>query len=120
MPSSTTRTTTSTPPDLVIWLQASTPTLLGRVRRRGIAMEHAIDAGYLERLSNAYAEFFSRYDGAPVLAVDTEHLDFASREADMLRLIDSLERFRGPREFLGDAGAAPLDAPWPAAQPSQH
>lgn len=108
------------PPDLVVWLQASTPTLLGRVRRRGLAMEHAIDGDYLERLSDAYAEFFARYDGAPVLAVDTEQLDFASRDADLLRLIGRLEQFRGPRELLGVSDDAQIDAPWPADGPSRH
>ena len=57
-------------PDLVVRLQASVPTLLGRVRWRGIAMERNIDEAYLERLSNAYAEFFATYEGAPVFVVD--------------------------------------------------
>ncbi len=102
------------PPDLVIWLQASTETLLGRIRRRGLRIEQAIDAGYLERLSAAYAEFFARYADAPVLVVDTEHLDAAGRESDMSRLIERLEQFRGPRESFGSTGVAELDAPWPA------
>ena len=53
-------------PDLVVWLQASPDTLLARVRRRGIAMEHAIDEAYLGRLCDAYAEHFHSYEGAPV------------------------------------------------------
>lgn len=100
------------PPDLVVWLQASPQTLLGRVRRRGLKMEQAIDIAYLARLSAAYAEFFAGYDAAPVLAVDTEHLDPAGRETDMLRLIDRLDHFHGPREVFGTTGAAELDSPW--------
>ncbi len=102
-------------PDLVVWLQASTPTLLSRVRRRGLQMELAIDAGYLERLALAYAEFFARYDAAPVLVVDSEQLDPVGSEVDLLRLVDRLERFRGPREFLGPPTAAEPDVLWPVS-----
>ena len=88
-------------PDLVIWLQASPETLLGRVQRRGIAMEHAIDIEYLSRLCDAYADHFRAYDGAPVFAVDTENVNFVEREADVAHLIDRLDRFAGRRDTLG-------------------
>jgi deoxyguanosine kinase len=92
-------------PDLVVSLQASPPTLLARVRRRGVAMERGIGLDYLERLRDAYAEFFRSYDSAPVFTVDTEALDPANRDADLAQLIARLERFEGRREFLG----APVD-----------
>ena len=64
-------------------------------------MEQGIGLRYLERLCDAYAEFFEAYDGAPVFAVDNEDLDPANREADLLRLIARLERFDGRRDFFG-------------------
>ncbi len=67
-------------PDLVIWLQAPTPTLLQRIRRRAISMEQGIAPDYLERLAEAYAAHFQAYDGAPVFAVATEHFNPAERE----------------------------------------
>ena len=70
-------------PDLVVWLQASAPSLLARVRGRGVAMEHGIDLAYLQRLCDAYAEFFASYDGAPVFVVDTERFDPLERDADL-------------------------------------
>jgi deoxyguanosine kinase len=84
-------------PDLVVWLRAPTPTLLARVRRRGIAMERGIEPAYLERLGAAYAEFFDGYDGAPVFAVDTERFNPLDHESDLLALLDALERFEGRR-----------------------
>src|SRR3954466_5240025 len=45
-------------PDLVIWLQAEPTTLLQRIHRRAIPMEQSIELDYLERLSEAYAEYF--------------------------------------------------------------
>jgi len=93
-------------PDLVVWLQAPAPTLLARVRRRGIAMEHAIDLAYLERLCDGYAEFFASYDGAPVYVVDTERFHPIERDADLVALMEGLGRFDGRRGALGP----PVDA----------
>ena len=87
-------------PDLVILLQAAPATLLQRVRRRAIAMEHGIDMDYLQRLVVAYAAFFHSYDGAPVFAVATEHFNPAEREADFAMLIERLRAFKGRREFF--------------------
>ncbi len=92
-------------PDLVVWLQGSAETLLARVRKRGIAAEHGIDLAYLERLGNAYAEFFSSYDGAPVFAIDTERFH-PVRDGDLDRLLDALARFDARRgSFSAPAGA---------------
>jgi deoxyadenosine/deoxycytidine kinase len=93
-------------PDLVIWLQAPTATLLQRIQRRAIPMEQRIAADYLQRLADAYAGYFEGFDAAPVLAVNTEHFNPIEREADWLALLDRLAGFCGPREFF-DPGAAP-------------
>ena len=92
-------------PDLVIRLQAAAPSLLARVRRRGVAMEHGIDLAYLQRLCDAYAEFFASYDGAPVFAVDTERFNPLERAADLAELVRALARFEGRRGVLGAAAA---------------
>ena len=87
-------------PDLVIWLQASPQTLLQRVQRRGIAYEQGIQADYLQRVCDAYVEYFHGYDGAPVFAIGTERFNPIDREADFATLVQRLEAFRGPREFF--------------------
>lgn len=93
-------------PDLVLWLQAGPTSLLQRIARRGIEMEQRISADYLQALCDAYAEHFRRYEGAPVLAVDTEHFDPAANEADFTRLLDRLQALRSRREVLDDHDAA--------------
>ena len=95
-------------PDLVVRLQASAPALLARVRSRGIAMEHNIDLGYLQRLCDAYADFFASYDGAPVFVVDTERFHPLEREGDLAELLGTLERFEGRYGALG----VPVDIPF--------
>ena len=97
-------------PDVVVWLQAPAPTLLQRVRRRGIAMERAIEAPYLERLSQAYAQYFSTYDAAPVLVIATEHFNPAEDERDFARLVDVLAGFEGRRAFAGAAAGLSFGA----------
>ncbi len=90
-------------PDLVIYLQAPAEVLQERVRRRGVEFERGMDAGYLQRLANSYSEFFHRYDAAPLLIVNTSHLNFADNEADFGLLLERISKMRGPREFFSRA-----------------
>lgn len=87
-------------PDLVIYLQAPVDALQERVNRRGVDFERGMDAGYLQRLANSYSEFFHRYDAAPLLIVNTSHLNFAESEADFELLLERMDKMRGPREFF--------------------
>ncbi|CAM5795582.1 deoxynucleoside kinase [Rhizobacter fulvus] len=87
-------------PDLVIWLQAAPPTLLRRIRQRAIAMEQGIAPDYLQRLCDAYVEYFHSYRGAPVLAIGTERFNPVDRDGDFAVLLERLTGFKGPREFF--------------------
>jgi deoxyguanosine kinase len=95
-------------PDLVIWLQARPATLLQRIQRRGIGMEQGISAGYLQRLCDAYAEYFRAYTGAPLLAVGTEGFNPLDNEADFHALLARLAEFSGPREYLHAQDGVPF------------
>ena len=95
-------------PDLVIWLQAPPATLLQRIRKRAIRMERTIDVDYLQRLCDAYVQYFHSYDGAPVFAVGTEHFNPIERDADFKVLLERLDNFRGRREFFNAEGASPF------------
>lgn len=87
-------------PDLVIYLQASPDTLIERVHNRGLAMESAISEDYLRALSEAYSRFFYHFDAAPVLIVNTEHLNPAGRDGDLDLLAEHMRGMRGRREFF--------------------
>lgn len=63
-------------PDLVVYLQASTETLLERIRRRGRSFETDIDVDYVKALNEAYNHFFFHYDETPLLVVNTREVDF--------------------------------------------
>lgn len=87
-------------PDLVIYLQAPVETLLARVHKRAHAYEQKISDEYLVRLANSYSEFFHHYDAAPVLVVNTEHLNFVESDADFALLLQRIQDMRGAREFF--------------------
>lgn len=87
-------------PDLVIYLQATPDTLVERVQRRGIPMEASISEDYLRALADAYSRFFHHYDGAPVLIVNTEHLNPVDRDEDFELLVHHVALMKGRREFF--------------------
>lgn len=87
-------------PDLVIYLQAPTDTLVERVIRRGNPIEAGISETYLRALSDSYTRFFHQYDGAPVLIVNTENLNPIEREEDFELLLSRIDKMRGRREYF--------------------
>jgi len=87
-------------PDLVIYLQATTQTLSERVRRRGNRYERPIQDDYLARLAASYGEFFHHYEEAPLLVVNSEHLNFVDNDADFDLLLDRIAKMKGRREYF--------------------
>ena len=87
-------------PDLVIYLQAQADTLIERITRRGDPIEASISDAYLRSLVDAYTRFFHQYDAAPVLMVNTEHLNPIDRDADFELLLSRITKMRGRREYF--------------------
>lgn len=87
-------------PDLVIYLQARPETLYERIRRRGIPMESDLSETYLRGLVDAYSRFFHHYDAAPLLIVNTEHLNPVENDEDFSLLVRQLLEMRGRRVFF--------------------
>jgi len=76
-------------PDLLVYLQASTDTLMGRIALRDRPYERQMERDYIDRLNNAYEEFFSKpYDHTPVLKIDTNSLDIVQNH-EHLKLIEN-------------------------------
>jgi deoxyguanosine kinase len=87
-------------PDLVIYLQAPIETLITRVKRRGNAYERGITEEYLARLADSYSRFFYHYASAPVLIVNSEHLNFVDDRQDFELLLSRINSMRSNREFF--------------------
>ena len=87
-------------PDLVVYLQAPIETLIERVKRRGNAYERGISEEYLARLADSYSRFFYHYTAAPVLIVNSEHLNFVDQKEDFELLLARINAMRSSREFF--------------------
>jgi deoxyguanosine kinase len=90
-------------PDLVVYLQAPVEVLIGRVQRRGIAYEQTVRPEYLRRLSDAYMDFFHRYDAAPLLIVNAAVIDPVRREEDFQDLLRRMRGIEGGRQYYNPA-----------------
>lgn len=77
-------------PDLVVYLRADTRVLMNRIAQRDRAYERAMERSYIEQLGAAYDDFFARYAPAPVLAIDTNELDFVRRPEDWQAVLERI------------------------------
>lgn len=85
-------------PDLVIFLQASTDRLMYNIKRRGRKVERNLTRGYIEELSEAYTNFFFKYNNTPLLIVNTTDIDFVNKQRDFDELFNQI--FREDRGFI--------------------
>ena len=87
-------------PDLIIYLQTPVDELAERIEERNISYEQEIPREYIERLADAYSEFFHSYDAAPVLIVNNEKLNIIKDEAALNLLIDRVIQIKSSREYF--------------------
>ena len=94
-------------PDLLIYLTADTDVLMQRIALRDRSYERNMERSYIEELNRAYQDFFSKpYDDTPVLAIDTNPLDFV-HVPEHLRLIEN--RIREALNLSPYQAELPLD-----------
>jgi deoxyadenosine/deoxycytidine kinase len=80
------------PPDLLIYLQASVPTLVGQIQKRGREYEENIRLDYLKRLNDFYNKWIEGYKEGPLLVVNVDANKFAENEehfGEIIRKIDA-------------------------------
>ena len=78
------------PPDLLIYLRASVPTLVANIQKRGRKYEESIRIDYLKSLNDRYEEWIKKYTAGPLLIVDVDDLDFEKNNADLSMIIDNI------------------------------
>lgn len=86
-------------PDLVVYLSANTPTLMGRIRQRGRSYEKQISYDYLDAINEAYNRFFFQYDETPLLVVSTTEIDFVHRPSDLDDLIQQIKHLKAGKVY---------------------
>jgi deoxyguanosine kinase len=77
-------------PDLVIFLQADTDTLLRRIKLRARPFEKDINHEYIAAVNEAYNQFFFRYSDTPLLVINTSEIDFVHRRGDLDDLLKQI------------------------------
>jgi deoxyadenosine/deoxycytidine kinase len=92
-------------PDLVIFLQADTEALLGRIAHRGKPYEREIQRPYVEELNHAYTHFFFHYDASPLLVVNTSEIDFVKRPEDFENLVKEIVSARAGTHYYVPLGS---------------
>lgn len=84
------------PPDLVVYLRASVPTLMARITQRGRPFERSITPQYLEQLNELYEEWIGRFNLCPVLTVPSDRLDFVTNSHHLDLIVEKvMEKLRG-------------------------
>ena len=74
-------------PNLMIYLRASTDTLMQQISRRGRSFEQGIQREYLEQLNKHYENWISRYKRGPLLIIESDNLDFVNRQGDLEQIV---------------------------------
>ena len=80
-----------TPPDLLIYLRASVPSLVSQIAERGREYENGISIDYLKRLNERYEAWISTYDKGKMLVVDVDENAFHTNPEDLGRIINSID-----------------------------
>jgi deoxyadenosine/deoxycytidine kinase/NTP pyrophosphatase (non-canonical NTP hydrolase) len=78
-------------PDLVVYLQADTDVLMGRIAQRDRPYERDMDRAYIESLRQAYEQFFATYQETPLLIIDTNPLNFVARPEDLRSILGRIQ-----------------------------
>ena len=79
------------PPDLLVYLRASVPTLVRQIQTRGRDFESGIRIDYLERLNMLYEDWITHYAEGPKLIIESDGLDFVNRPEDRGHVLDLVQ-----------------------------
>ena len=79
-------------PDLVIFLQADTGTLMKNISKRGREIEKNISEDYIDALNQVYNEYFFRYQDTPLVIINTNNIDFVNNHKDLEEVINYIRQ----------------------------
>jgi deoxyadenosine/deoxycytidine kinase len=79
------------PPDLLIYLRASVPTLVNQIQKRGREYENSIRLDYLKQLNERYENWISGYKMGKLLIINVDNLDFTTNPEDLSSIIDKID-----------------------------
>jgi deoxyadenosine/deoxycytidine kinase len=92
------------PPDLVVYLRATTDTLRRRIALRGRDYEQQIHPEYLEQLNALYQSWIDNFTLCPVLTVPSDDLDYVAHSTHLDLIVSKMrDKLEGKEEVIFDA-----------------
>ena len=89
------------PPDLMIYVRGSVPTLMNRISKRGRDYERTITPEYLQSLNDLYETWISNFVLCPVLTIPADDMDYVAHSGHLNLIIDKVdEKLTGNEEVL--------------------
>ena len=79
-------------PDLIIYLQADTASLMKNIDKRGRNFESNISYEYINELNEIYTEYFFRYNDTPLVIINTNNIDFVHNPGDLDQVIQYIKQ----------------------------
>lgn len=92
-------------PDLIVYLQADTPTLMKRIAKRGREIEKGVSEKYIDDVNKTFNEFFFDYKEGPLLIINTAQIDFVKNEDDFEKLVTKVTGNVLGQEFFNPMGS---------------
>ncbi len=77
-------------PDLIVYLQADTDSLMKRIKKRQRVIEKGVTRKYIEKVNTAFNDFFFNYKPGPLLIINTSQIDFVNNEGDLDNLLQKI------------------------------
>jgi deoxyguanosine kinase len=88
-----------TPPDLVLFLQANTDVLMERIKKRNRKYERSINYKYLEKINQAFNDFFFHFSECPLLVVNASEIDFVHVPEDFENLVEQVKKMKSGIQY---------------------
>lgn len=80
------------PPDLMIYLKADLPKLIGQIEKRNREYESSISINYLRNLNEHYNSWMAEYNLGKQLIIDVNNLDFVANPEDLGSIVEKIQR----------------------------
>jgi deoxyadenosine/deoxycytidine kinase len=79
------------PPDLLIYLKASVPTLVAQIQKRGREYEENIRLDYLKKLNEYYNKWIDNYKEGALLVIDVDKNKFGENDEHFGEIISKID-----------------------------
>jgi deoxyadenosine/deoxycytidine kinase len=80
------------PPDLMIYLQASIPSLVENIQNRAREYEENIRLDYLRKLNQYYDTWIESYKVGKLLIVNIDDMDFLNNKEDFASIVEKIDK----------------------------